>query len=274
MELTAVLKMLTPPALWSIAKQICRSREICFEGDYSSWQAAADDTNGYDIPAILKQVCEATLKVKHGEAEFERDSVVFQKEDYSWPLLTGLMWAAAQNNGHLNVLDFGGSLGSSYFQNRNFLQTLPNIRWNIIEQPHYVKTGKTHFQDAQLRFYYKINDCLTENHPNVILLSSVLQYLEKPIELFQELHQVNAPYLLIDRTSFTDSVEDKLVIQKVPATIYSASYPMWIFSMPNFLKLIEKNWKIHTQFLCPEGYVRSKNGIDFFFQGMLLEARK
>ena len=70
---------------------------------------------------ILDKVLAATLKVKQGQAVFERDSVLFDEIEYSWPLLAGLMWAAASNGGKLNVLDFGGALGSSYYQNRKFL---------------------------------------------------------------------------------------------------------------------------------------------------------
>jgi putative methyltransferase (TIGR04325 family) len=84
-----------------------------FEGSYNTWQEADAHCNGYDNMDILEKVLFATLKVKNGEAVYERDSVIFDQIEYSWPVLTGLMWAAAQNSGCLKVLDFGGSLGSS-----------------------------------------------------------------------------------------------------------------------------------------------------------------
>ena len=56
-------------------------------------------------------------KVKNGETVYERDSVIFDQIEYSWPVLTGLMCAAAQNSGCLKVLDFGCSLGSSNLEN-------------------------------------------------------------------------------------------------------------------------------------------------------------
>ena len=45
------------------------------------------------------------MKVKKGEAVYERDSMIFDQIEYSWPVLFGLMWAAAQNSGYLKVLD-------------------------------------------------------------------------------------------------------------------------------------------------------------------------
>mgnify|MGYP001500873774 CR=1 FL=1 len=48
--------------------------------------------------------------VKNGEAVYERDLVLFDYIEFYWPVLSGVMWVAARNNGRLNVLDYGGSL--------------------------------------------------------------------------------------------------------------------------------------------------------------------
>ena len=88
-----------------------------FEGSYSTWQEADALCNGYGNMDILEKVLSATMKVKNGEAVYERDSVIFDQIEYSWPVLTGLMCAVAQNSGCLKVLDFGSSLGSSNLEN-------------------------------------------------------------------------------------------------------------------------------------------------------------
>lgn len=261
-----------PPVLARWFRQM-RDGEIGFEGDFDTWEEANSRCTGYDAEEILVKVLASTLKVKHGEAAAERDSVLFDQIEYAWPVLAGLMWAAARSGGRLNVLDFGGALGSSYFQNRKFLQTLPDVRWNVVEQPHYVDAGRKHIQDTQLQFYKTVEECLSENQPNVILLSSVLQYLESPADLISELNKIGAVCLVVDRTPFILQEKDKLVVQKVPATIYSASYPMWIFSLSEFEKLLARNWCIVASNLSPEGHVRITS--DFVsFQGMLLEARQ
>ena len=252
----SVLKALArdwlPPVLARWFRQI-RGDGIRFEGDFSTWEEANRHCTGYDAEEILAKVLTSTLKVKHGEAAFERDSVLFDQILYAWPVLAGLMWTAARSGGRLNVLDFGGALGSSYFQNRKFLQPLPDVRWNVVEQPHYVDAGRKHIQDEKLRFYRTIVECLSENQPNVILLSSVLQYLESPTELISELNKVGALCLVVDRTPFALHGKDKLVVQKVPAAIYSASYPMWIFSQAEFERNLAKNWNMVASNISPEG---------------------
>jgi putative methyltransferase (TIGR04325 family) len=250
-----------------------RSRGLYFDGDFSSWKEANAHCTGYDAMDILDKVLAATLKVKHGDAVFERDSVLFDEIEYSWPVLTGLMWASARNDGKLNVLDFGGALGSGYYQNRKFLQSLLDVKWNVVEQAHFVEAGRKHIADEQLRFYKTIDECLQENQPNVILLSSVIQYLKSPNEILNLLKIANADCLLIDRTPFSELDTDKLVVQNVPASIYKASYPMWIFSRSKFESELLINWNIVAKNISPEGSAQTKNGFNFLFQGMLLERK-
>lgn len=129
---------------------------IRFEGNYSTWEAAAAQCTGYDAAPILAKVLDATLRVKRGEAAYERDSVLFDEIEYTSPVTEALMWAAAQSGGRLDVLDFGGALGSSYFQNRAFLADLPQVRWSVVEQAHYVEAGREHIQDETLRFMCRL----------------------------------------------------------------------------------------------------------------------
>jgi len=262
-----------PPVLVRRISQV-RSAGNPFDGDFASWQEARLKCDGYDSSGILDKVLAATLKVKRGEAEYERDSVIFDHIEYCWPVTAGLMWAAARNNGRLNVLDFGGSLGSSYFQNRKFLQLLPHLSWNVVEQSHYVDAGQQHIQSDELQFYRSIDECVAVNQPNVVLLSSVLQYLDDPEEIAGRLSAIGATCMIIDKTPFSNLDVDKILVQKVPASIYSASYPMRVFSRAKFLQQITSNWNLLELFTNSEQEVTSSSGCKFSFQGMLLDFRQ
>ena len=207
-------------------------------GYYRTWNEAIQASTGYGRDVILNKTKEALLKVKNGQAVYERDSVIFDEIQYAWPLLAGLMWVAAQNQGHLNVLDFGGSLGSTYFQNRTFLDSLPEVCWNIVEQPGHVKVGKEFFEDERLKFFSSIKGAVSESLPNVVILSGVLQYLERPYDVLSELMELGCEHIIIDRTPFWDGNEDRLCVQHVPPSIYPASYPMWIFCRSNFYAFV------------------------------------
>lgn len=250
-----------------------RGKTVDFHGNFASWDAAKTQTSGYASLEILSKVRTAALKAKYGEACFERDSLAFYKPEYVWPLLSGLMLAAAKNNGKLNVLDFGGSLGSSYFQHKYFLDRLPSIRWNIVEQAHYVEAGRAEFEDSTLRFYSSISECSQDTVPNVIIVSSTIQYLQHPYETIRELSEIGSPLLIIDRTPFSAIDKDRIIIQTVPKSIYRASYPMWIISLPKFMEFIDYRWNLVASNTSPEGTVAMTDGTEFTFRGMLLEAR-
>ena len=113
-----------------------------FTGNYATWDEAKKNCLGYDAPNILEKVKASLLKVKNGEAVYERDSVLFDHVEYSYPLLISLLYIATASENKLRLLDFGGSLGSSYYQNRNFLNRLELLEWSIVEQNHFVKCGK------------------------------------------------------------------------------------------------------------------------------------
>ena len=227
----------------SLKRRFGKRRDlIIFEGNFSTWEEANASSTGYDAEPILAKVLEATLKVKRGVVAFERDSVVFDEIEYEWPVLSGLMWAAARSGGRLNVLDFGGALGSSYFQNRNFLQTMSAVRWNVVEQAHYVDAGRTNVQDERLRFYTTVKECLTENRPNLVLLSGVLQYLPEPFSILFELMNVNASVIVIDRTIVNMSADERIYVQQVPSSIYEASYPCRSISEASLVSYFKRDY--------------------------------
>jgi putative methyltransferase (TIGR04325 family) len=262
------LKSLTrdwlPPAIIRLVTHL-RKGGIEFEGEYSTWDEAATQSTGYDSANILEKVLAATLEVKHGRAVFERDSVLFDEVEYVWPVIAGLMWAAAKNNGRLDVLDFGGALGSGYFQNRTFLDVLPQVSWSVIEQDHYVLAGLKYVQDKTLKFYSSINLCLAENKPNVALLSSVLEYLPDPITCLESVAKLGADIVIVDRTLISTSQTEIITTQKVNPKIFSATLPCRIIASGVLINTMKKlNYDLLVQYPSLGGI-----GNKFSYQGFI-----
>jgi len=218
-----------------------------FSGDYRSWSGAQLKCSGYSTDNILEKVKHATLQVKKGEAVYERDSVLFDHIQYSWPLLSGLMWVAASKISQLNVLDFGGSLGSSYFQNKKFLDTIRTLHWNVVEQKKLVETGIKIIQDERLQFYFSIEDVLKNTSPDIFLLSCTLPYLEDPYSFLETIVSYRFPYILIDNTYFHCEARDRICVQKVPPSIYDASYPCWFLNYEKVIAIVKKSYSIVSQ---------------------------
>jgi putative methyltransferase (TIGR04325 family) len=112
---------------------------------------------------------------------------------------------------------------------------------------------------------------MSKHKPNVLLLSSVLQYLEKPYEWIAKFIALKIPYIIIDRTAFVNSETDILTVQNVPEEIYKASYPAWFFNIDAFTSHF-KNYTTLASFTAHEGYViHLENGLASTYRGFILK---
>lgn len=225
----SVLKAWTPPYVADIYRRV-RAGGIQFKGDYKTWDAAQKHAEGYDAEQILEKVRQATHKVIRGEAACERDSVLFDTVPYPFPLIAILLRAASENQGRLNVLDFGGALGSSYYQCKKFLAGVSLLRWCVVEQTHYVKCGQGEFENDTLRFYESVESCAEAASPQVILASGVLQYMRDPAQILSLFVRTGANYIVIDRTPISLSGKQVISVQSVPSVLSRSSYPLWLFN--------------------------------------------
>ena len=264
-----LIKMILPPIALSALRHISRRpplEPIRFIGDYQSWEEAQRTTgSGYAAPEILAKTRAALMKVKKGEAAFERDSVVFTEMQYDFPLLAGLLRAASSNENRLSVLDFGGALGGTYFRCRDFLTSVDELHWSVVEQPAHVACGETEFANHQLRFYRTLEECVRTEQPNLLLLSSVLPYLPRPYEFLRDLLRHEFNYVIVDRTAFTARGRDRLTVQHVPSWIYEASYPAWFFSEARLRACFDGHYGLVCEF--PRADIVHLDGDEVYFKG-------
>jgi putative methyltransferase (TIGR04325 family) len=247
-----------PPVILEIFRRV-QGHFFSFR-NYSTWEEAKKASMGYDSEQILNKVRNSLLRVKTGEAVYERDSVLFDEVQYSWPLLAALLWTASRKGNRLNLVDFGGSLGSTYYQNRKFLAHLGEVRWSIVEQRRFVECGKRDFADDRLKFYEDLDSCIREQRPDTILLSSVLQYLEQPYALLEKVLSLGFEFILIDRTTFLEKGDDRITVQKVSPEIYEASYPAWFFNREKFLSRFSKRYELMAEFDALSGTIYLQGG--------------
>ncbi|MCU0460406.1 MAG: methyltransferase, TIGR04325 family [Bacteroidales bacterium] len=218
-----------------------------WHGNYPSWEDAKKRSRGYDSEEIIRKVSSSAAAVRDGLKPYERDSVLYSEIQYSFQLLSILMLVAAQRKGTLNVMDFGGALGSTYFQNKKFLDTLQEVNWSIVEQPRFTEIGIREFSTDRLHFFNTADDCYNSFTPDIILLSSVLQYIEEPYKLLDSLISRKPEYILFDRTPFING-KDRITIQKVHPAIYNATYPCWFFNKSKFLDFMNRSYKLIFEF--------------------------
>lgn len=224
-----------------------RFLDVRYTGDHGSWAAASAAATGYDAANILTQVTAAARAVRDGRAAFERDGVVFDRPDYRWPLLACLLREAVRDGGRLRVLDFGGSLGSAYFQHRALLRGMKELRWGVVEQPMFVEAGRQEFTTSELSFHADIDEAVNAIAPTVVLFSGVLAWIEQPHAILDRIVATKLPAIIVDRTPLTPLDRDVAKVQHVPASIYRASYPCWFLSRARFLVHFEENYRLEAE---------------------------
>ncbi len=238
-----------------------------WSGDYKTWEEALAKTTGYNEDSILNKIKESVLKVKNGQAEYERDSVAFDTFEYSEEFLNALKLTVKDNS--ISLIDFGGSLGSQYFQYKRFFEGV-DINWMVVEQKHFVDCGNKEIANDQLRFFNSIEEALQYKKASTVVLSSVLPYLKEPFKQIEKTKAYDPDFIIIDRNPFIEMESDLLTVQQVPESIYKASYPAWFFNEEKFKKAFSDKYIIKNEFSSPFSSPAIVNDRPAVWKGLIL----
>lgn len=265
--------LLSPRTQQSIKKLIgVSSLGIRLRGPFASWVQARKKSTGYDSEEILSAVLSAAQSAQGQESLFEKDGVLVGPERRSWPVTASLLFAGATLHHKFRVLDFGGSLGSTYFHVLDFLEAT-ELEWVVVEQKTYAEAGRRYFENERLIFVDDLNLGVDNSLALVALLSSSLQYVENPFGVLQSLLDLKPEFVIFDRTPFHEGADDVLMVQHVSREVYRGSYPIWILSKSKLMRYMSDGYELVTTFDSPEGTVFTRS-IDATFQGMFFRTRK
>ncbi len=243
-----LLKQLVPPIIHTLRWY---SLKYGWKGDYASFAEANQKATGYNADHILNRIITTNRKIVSGEIKYERDGIVYEKPKMNFNILSSLLYIASMREQELCVLDFGGSLGTTYYHKAPYLSQLKKLDWCIVEQPNYVEAGRKEFETDQLHFYYTIEECLQKHKPDVILFCGVIQYIEDTYSLLSRVKNAGIPYLLFDFIAYNDEDRDRIAIQYVPTVFYGvdASYTCWFYNKIKMFEWLEQYYTMLYDFI-------------------------
>jgi putative methyltransferase (TIGR04325 family) len=221
-----------------------------FHGDYPSWAAACAVAEGYDDPEKSNRIIAAARAVRAGRAAWDRDGALFHEPQWHEPLLAALRRIAQAAGGVLEVVDWGGGLGSTWWQHRTALAEF-RVSWRIVERTSLVEIGRREFSDAVLSFHPTLAAAPAAGAARVILLSSVLPYLEDPHAVLREVVAGGAPHVIVDRTPFVAGGRDRLAVQSAPQELGGGRYPCWLFDREGLAAAFHPNYDLAGEWLVP-----------------------
>jgi putative methyltransferase (TIGR04325 family) len=241
-----IIKFILPFFIINIINRILK-RNIAIIGNYSSWKKALENSTGYNDDKIFLKLKESFLKILDGKAQYERDTVLFYGKKINYPLIQIINQVRVKLKKKIDILDFGGSFASIYFQNKSILKNNLFYSWSVVEQKKIIKyaTSKQIYKRLiglydNLYFYPCLINFYKYHNPDLALFSGVLQYLKQPYDVLQSLIEKKVKYILILRTPLHDK-QEQIMVQIVPKSIYKSSYPIRIFNDKDFLNFFKNH---------------------------------
>nr|WP_300916824.1 methyltransferase, TIGR04325 family [uncultured Acetatifactor sp.] len=202
--------------------------QVRYIGDYQDWDSAREECDGYENEVILDKAICSIGKVLSGEAAWERDSFLFYEKKYTYSICAAILRCALQNkNQGVRVLDIGGALGSTYFQNRGYLEEVKGLEYVVAEQDRFAEYGHENLEDGALCFIKSREGFRDYGRFDIVLMSASLQYIPQYKEILSEVNSLNPRYIILDRVLI--GKRNRICKETVPEEIYKSSYPVMIF---------------------------------------------
>ena len=228
-----------------------------YEGVYHDWDSALNNSKSYQSDETLNQIKNSAL-IGYQNDKFFRDGTVFEKYEFSSELNILLLNLSIQKNldKKIVICDFGGGLGTLYFQFRKYCQLFNiniNYEWNILEQDDLAIYGNENIVSKNLNFFRSSKTDLEKIQADLVIFSSVLNFVQNPYIIINRLKKIKPKYIFIDRTAFWDGKYDVITILEANKKI-KGSYPSHIFSLKEFKVQFSNLYYMKYYFNSKEGH--------------------
>jgi putative methyltransferase (TIGR04325 family) len=249
-----IIKDFIPPILLKLFHSHKQSKKK-FKS-YNEAFASCQD-NAYGSDDLVQVIIEKNLFFKNS---LNQSNVLFDLGTLRTLIAVGL----SNNDVGMNVIDFGGGGGYHHtIASKALGKNNANLKWHIIETPNMVK-GAQRIANKNLKFYDNVTDAAKDFEIiDLVFTSSALQYCPNPLLALKALTELNAKYLFITRTPFTESIDDLVTIQTSnlssngPGPLPKGfsdrkiKYPITYASRLNIENLLSEKYEI--QFMTEEG---------------------
>jgi putative methyltransferase (TIGR04325 family) len=213
--------------------------KIFFSSEKKDWSTALNLSKSYQDKIIFETLIKTLNNIKDKNKEFyERDTCILKNKPNERHLIKFLQKKILTNNNR-EVLDYGGSLGSRFFSNYNFIKN-NKIKWNIIEQKNLVQYGKNFLENNFLSFYNNLDECISEKKIDCVIFSNSLQYIDDYLKILKQIKDTDIKYIFFDEFPLSNSKKHRIFVQNIHKKIYDCSYPIRIFSKNLFLDEVKK----------------------------------
>ena len=212
-----------------------------------NWESAVSGSSGYQSPQTISTIEGSDPVVT--KSIIKHDFLGSRYLQVASAILSGLNPEKLKSQTTIRVLDIGGGLGEYFFLLRD---NLPNLKfeWLILETPALCELAKTK-QIATPDVSWTDSLIDSSRTFDIVLLSSVIQYVEKPFALI-EMAMTKAPLLIFNRLPLSTNAHNLVCIQRPGLFESKGSYPLHILSEQLFVSYLLSRGHIMSRWLVPE----------------------
>ncbi len=213
-----------------------------------SWESAVAKSSGYESANVVEPIVAAAKRIQDCAQASNFLTTRYQQ------IATGMLHCISQAQfdvgGPIRVLDVGGGGADYFYQFKKFARQI-NFDWTVLETPALAQAMSNEFgrNPTNLRWISSIEN--TNETYDVILCSSVFQYVEKPFELLATLVR-KSEFLIVNRISLVDSSEHFVAVQRIITNGKRASYPVHFFADQKFLNEMSQYGDVEMRWLVVE----------------------
>ena len=245
MNITKIMNGMLPPTIKTLMRGTL-SRFIGFV-EVGSWPEAQKAVAGYESDTAVESIIES-IQLAHASST---DTQALASRDLQIISSFAIAIAAVGvSNTKIKVVDVGGAGGDYFFM---FANAMPAVTfdWVVVETPALATAiTKTNLGEGRnIRWVSSLDEA--GNDFDVALLSSVMQYVDDPYGLLNEVSN-RCKVMVINRIPLTSSDTDQATVQHVRTHGRRGAYPAWFFSQHAFLAQIQKVGNIVSRWAVPE----------------------
>jgi putative methyltransferase (TIGR04325 family) len=228
------------------------------------WDTAKRRTSGYEGKATLNSLS-SRIEALKAPTDLPHDDRLNE-------IVKAIRDSGLQTNNQkpIRVLDIGGSFGEHFFHLQKLMPE-HSFDWTVLETEGHCSIIPEFLTSIKgLRFISE--PPASDQHFDISLLSSVIQYVDAPYDLLTTALQISDS-VIVNRLPLSPYSKDKVAIQRPGLLGSKGSYPVHIFSETAFTKYLEPIAIIGSRWMGPQdsAVIRFKYIEN---QGFLLKPRR
>jgi putative methyltransferase (TIGR04325 family) len=210
-----------------------------------SWGDATSRSSGYQSPQTINSLIGSDPVSEQNHVSENLIGSRFQQVASAF--LEGV--ASAQLQTTIRVLDIGGGLGEYFFLLEKIVPSL-TVHWTIVETSAVCELA-IRTVPAQTNLVWTDSVDHAEGNFDIVLMSSVIQYVENPYELLN-IGIEKSNFLILNRCPLTESKKGVVCIQRPGFFESKGSYPVHMLSEAQLINHLRGQGEILSRWLVPE----------------------